>query len=181
MALVLALAFLPCHAIAQKALSPESVAVYRAFLSGYNNGSHTVLNIAEKTVLFSPSFDPDSTSSCLKGFGIDAAPSTQLHLLNAAILPDGLKARVISADKVSPRDPEDAIRNGKSVDEALRQDFAAGVLTLSEVVFNADHTKALLSYSFYCGSLCGHGGAMLFEKHSGQWDKGKPVCGSWVS
>jgi hypothetical protein len=36
--------------------------------------------------------------------------------------------------------------------------------SLKEIAFDKDRHYAVVSYSFWCGSLCGHGKTMVFEK-----------------
>ena len=38
----------------------------------------------------------------------------------------------------------------------------------------------MMSYSFRCGSLCGQGGTVVFEKKDGVWKKSQN-CGGWIS
>ena len=173
--------FCSFQSLAQGSLPPDTAAVYRAFLTEYNNDSDTTLNIADKTIAFGP--DPGSEDPCLKEIHMSAPPVKVTHSLDASILPDRMKARLISPAEArrSRRDPGDAIRQGKSVDDAVREGFAAGLLTLSEVIFSADHSRAVVSYEFICGRLCGNGGAILFEKRDSKWGHAKQVCGSWVS
>lgn len=46
-----------------------------------------------------------------------------------------------------------------------------GMLALSRVGFNSDHTEAIVSFDFACGSLCGHGSAWKLTKIDGKWQK----------
>jgi len=82
--------------------------------------------------------------------------------------------------QVREHDPGNAIRDGKPVDNAVSEGFEHGLFTLGEIRFNRDHTRAVVSFSFWCGSLCGHGNTMLLEKKNGAW-KQKKQCGGWVS
>jgi hypothetical protein len=52
---------------------------------------------------------------------------------------------------------------------------------MSEIAFDKEQGRALVSYSFVCGSLCGSGGVWLFEKVDGVWKKSERVCGGWIS
>jgi hypothetical protein len=38
---------------------------------------------------------------------------------------------------------------------------------MSEIAFDKEQQRALVGYSFECGSLCGSGGVWLFEKFDG--------------
>jgi hypothetical protein len=55
-----------------------------------------------------------------------------------------------------------------------------GLATLSEIRFDKQHKHAIVSYGFYCGSLCGNGGAVVLEKVDGAWRR-KSQCGDWIS
>jgi hypothetical protein len=44
-----------------------------------------------------------------------------------------------------------------------------GILRLTKVGFNKDRTEALVYVEFICPLLCGGGGNVLLEKHSGAW------------
>jgi hypothetical protein len=58
--------------------------------------------------------------------------------------------------------------------------FAHGLVTVSEIRFDKKHRHAIVSFSFYCGSLSGNGGAVLLEKIDGAWQR-KSQCGGWIS
>lgn len=78
-------------------------------------------------------------------------------------------------------DPGTAIRQGESVDEAVKNGFAHGLFTFSEIRFNKDHTIAVVSFSFVCGGLCGNGNTFVMAKRkTGEW-KRVHTCGGWVS
>ena len=181
----LAIAFL-CAAscLAQEPLSSNSVAIYRAFLTNYYGRSRGPINIIDETSLFGFEMGEQGSASCLKEAQLHATPSEQRHVLNRSIIPDGMTAHFIppeDRDK-SLRDPGDAIRSGGSVDDAVKKGVEAAVITLSEIVFDANHTHAILSYSFVCGNLCGNGGAVRFQKNShGVWVESNGRCGEWVS
>lgn len=73
------------------------------------------------------------------------------------------------------------MRKGVSVDAAVNNAFKNGLFELSEIAFDKAHRRAIVSYSFVCGSLCGNGGVWLFEKVDGVWKKSENVCGGWIS
>ena len=68
----------------------------------------------------------------------------------------------------------------KQLDNSLRDAFAVGLFTLSEIVFDKRHQHAFLAYSFVCGGLCGHGNTIVLKKVGGKWKQGK-MCRSWIS
>ena len=66
--------------------------------------------------------------------------------------------------EVEKNDPGKAIRKGISVDDAVRNGFAHALFTLSEIWFDKDHEHAIVSYRFWCGSLCGNGGTEVLVR-----------------
>jgi hypothetical protein len=86
----------------------------------------------------------------------------------------------LQAREVRKNDPGNAIREGKSVDDAVGNGFTHGLFTLGEIQFDQSRTHALVSFSFWCGSLCGHGTTTLMEKKDGVWMR-KKQCGGWQS
>jgi hypothetical protein len=97
--------------------------------------------------------------------------------------PDKLPS--VDADKqaviVQSNDPSNSIREGKSVETAVNGAFSTGLFSMSKIAFDKEQRRALVSYSFVCGSLCGNGGVWLFEKVDGVWKKSERVCGAWIS
>ena len=75
----------------------------------------------------------------------------------------------------------DFMQKNDDLDNAVTSAVAAGMMTLSEVVFDHTHRLAALSTSFQCGRLCGHGGIVLFELRNGHWKRYKQFCGGWQS
>jgi hypothetical protein len=80
-------------------------------------------------------------------------------------------------DKIKSIDPSHTSRKGKSVKDAVRDAFAAGLLSVSEVAFDENHLHAFMSYGFYCGSRCGQGHNLLFEKSREKWRVKDALCG----
>jgi hypothetical protein len=78
--------------------------------------------------------------------------------------------------------PQTIIREGrKSVEEAVEAVFISGVLSLSEIAFDKTHKYAIMSFSFACGRLCGHGETIVFEEAGGEWQETKRAYGFWIS
>ena len=128
---------------------------------------------------------PDETD-CMRGLSSESR-GNEVHRFRQEDLP-GLGAasdiRLVDpeahASEVREHDPGDAIRNGTSADDAVKDGFAHGLFTFGEIWFDRSHTHAVVSFRFWCGSLCGHGSTMLLEKRNGAW-KQKKQCGGWVS
>jgi hypothetical protein len=127
-----------------------------------------------------------SRNECLQGIQLEnlSAVSHSFHELTPDVLA-GTNARLVDPKKhaktAHANDPDKTIREGKSVEDAVRNAFAAGLFSLSEIAFDKDHHYAAVSYSFWCGSLCGHGSTMVFEKINGVWRNANRNCGGWVS
>jgi hypothetical protein len=166
-------------------LTAEQIAVYQAFLRSYNNGSDASLNLANKTVPLDLS-DLPADSPCLKGIKLENVQAARLntHLLDASLAVKGRVALVDpeqQRDKVKSNDPHKTMPEGKSAEDAVAAAFASGLLTLSEVVFDKDHHWAVMSFGFYCGRLCGHGGTIVLQKVGQEWKVTARHCDEWIS
>ncbi|HEY1499804.1 MAG TPA: hypothetical protein VGF88_09520 [Acidobacteriaceae bacterium] len=168
--------------LSNEPLTVEDQTIYRAFLTTYSTGAGGAVNVSDRTILFSPS-DMDQ-KGCLKGMDL-VGTGTSVHLLTADAVPshgyllvDPEKQRKV----IRKSDPGELIRQGKPVEDAVRQGFASGILTLSEIDFSDDLHFAVFTYSFYCGSLCGNGALLIYENIDGTWEpaKGKR-CSVWES
>ncbi len=113
-----------------------------------------------------------------------ASAAHSFRILTGYVL-GGKNVRLVDADKqaaiVQSNDPSNSIREGKSVETAVNRAFSTGLFSMSEIAFDNEQRRALVSYSFVCGSLCGSGGVWLFEKVDGVWKKSERVCGGWIS
>lgn len=165
-------------------LSSDQIAVYRAFLSSYDNGSKTKLNLSNRTAAIDFS-DLKPGEGCLKQITLDQSAGQQIHTFNSEF---GEFKNLILVDpekqekRIRENDPGALIQKGVNVQDAVTAGFAAGLLTLSEVVFDKTGQYAVLTFSFHCGALCGNGGTLVFEKTSdGKWQKTKRQCSSWMS
>jgi hypothetical protein len=166
-----------------KPFSADEVAIYRGILERWNSNSRGLLNVSNRTF----AIDRDlSDCGCLKGIEpqtiVSAAHS--FRILTADVLA-GENIRLVDADKqaviVQSNDPSNSIREGKSVETAVNGAFSTGLFSMSEIAFDKEQRRALVSYGFVCGSLCGSGGVWLFEKVDGVWKKSERVCGGWIS
>lgn len=172
-------------------LGPDEIAIYRAVLrqnAPDNSGAPATLNVAATTHpldLRSP-LDTLSDTGCLKGLRLDnlATASRSFHELSQDILPNNI-AHLVDPKKqkkiAHDNDPDKTMREGKSVDTAVRDAFGTALFSLSEIAFDKEHTHAVVSYTFWCGSLCGNGATWVFEKLGNEWKKTDRNCGSWIS
>jgi hypothetical protein len=164
-------------------LTDEQLGVYRVILSGWMSNEVTVLNLADLTEPFP---QENGSTSCFKGLDMEPDHPDVVHRFRAEDLVklSPAKLQLVSSEaqeeEVGKHDPGKAIRNGKSIDEALKDGFAHGRTWFSEVRFDKSHTHAVVFYGFHCGSLCGNGGTAILEKSNGKW-KVKSQCSIWMS
>jgi hypothetical protein len=172
--------------LSQSPMTSDQIEVYRAFLSSYTNGSKTPhLNLAKHTSTLELAGEKGE-GGCLKGIDLDetAHPESTIHEFDPKTsLPENI--RLVDTDDqgkiVQENDPDRTMRQGTPVHQAVDRAFATGLLTLSEVAFDKTRRHAVMSFSFVCGGLCGHGATLVFEKRNGQWKELKRDCGGWIS
>ena len=172
--------------VAQKAtgndtsLDPDSLAVYKVFLASYQNGSDSKTNVSETTIPFV--LDQSVCVADVDPEDLKVKKHTTHRLTAEQLSPEvRLVDRKKQSQKVKENDPGNAIREGRKVDDAVRQGFANGLLTMSEVVFDKKHRHAYMTFSFVCGGLCGHGGTVSFKKVGDKWRQEENQCGGWIS
>jgi len=182
----------PKPAVSKAPLTTEQVAVYRALLSDYMKDSQGTLNLSNQT-------EPlDLKASLAEGCvgklqleGSDRSDSIVHEIPNATkLLPNVVLVDPQQQEaKVKQNDPQQLIKKAleggprptdEQMDNSLKLAFSTGLFSFSEIVFDKAHRHALVSYSFVCGGLCGHGNTLLLEKAKNTW-KIKKTCSSWVS
>jgi hypothetical protein len=163
--------------------SADEVAIYRGILERWNSNSRSLLNVSNRTFPIDRDL-PDC--GCLKGKELQSIANAahSFHILTRDVLAEK-NIRLVDADNqaviVQSNDPTKSIREGKSVETAVNGAFSTGLFSMSEIAFDKEQRRALVSYSFVCGSLCGSGGVWIFEKVDGVWKKSERVCGGWIS
>jgi hypothetical protein len=172
--------------VSNKPLSVEQLAVYRVVLSSWMAQEMPALNLAVQTVPLGDT-SPSGDDSCSKGLDLEPASPTVVHRFRPQDLAQLGPARTLTLvdpdrqrKEVRDNDPEKTIGDGRSIEDAVRNGFAHGLATLSEIRFDKQHKHAIVSYGFYCGSLCGNGGALVLEKIDGVWQR-KSRCDEWIS
>lgn len=168
-------------------LSPDEIAIYRIVLQQYVSDSPGSLNVSATTEALDPTSPMNhfSDRECLHGIQLENidAVSHSYHDLTADVLPTR-DMKIVDPKKqseiVRSNDPSKTIRSGKSVDNAVNAAFATGLFSMSEIAFDKEHRHAVVSYGFWCGSLCGNGSTLVFEKVADRW-KIDHHCGGWVS
>jgi hypothetical protein len=177
----------PKPVLSKDPLTAEQIAVYRAVLMRYTGGGDTALNIANVTDPFGAG--SEFTGGCPKE---DAAPPPAIHRLDPAI---ALNSKMVLVDPhkqkemIEKNDPQNLLTTStkdhepvsdKDLDKSVQTAFATGLFRFSEIVFNKQHTRAVLEYGFVCGWLCGHGNTVILKKVRGRW-KVRKTCSSWIA
>jgi hypothetical protein len=85
------------------------------------------------------------------------------------------------ATMVRSHDPDNRMASGKTVRQAVSGALASGLFSMSEIAFDVEYHYAIVRYDFWCGSLCGNGATLVFEKIGGEWKRTDRECGGWVS
>ncbi len=167
-------------------LSADEVSIYNAVLRHYSGD--TALNVSRMTYPLDPSSPMSGLQrgECLKGIHLEniAAVSHSFHELPPDILPDK-KMKLVDPRKqtkvVHSNDPGKTIRKGEPVENAVESAFSTALFSMSEIAFDKEHRYAMVSYTFWCGSLCGNGSTLVFEKVKGEWRNTDRNCGNWIS
>jgi hypothetical protein len=158
----------------------EQTAVYHAFFLDYRHGSggadHTI-NAAELTETLQP--DDGDYSGCMKDFRQDPPTKVIRRLTKDFANEDNL--RIVDPKLYKVQDPAESIKNGLSVENAVESGFRSGLLTISEIIFDAKHRRAAFHYSFVCGQLCAHFETFVYEKQDSGWKRSKLSCGYGIS
>ena len=183
----------PKPVLSKDSLSAEQIAVYRAALADYMQEEDKALNLADRTEPFGFN-DFQDDKSCLKSANIqiDINKANFIQRLDPAV---ALSPKMILVDPdqqnetVKKNDAGNLIQRSiedqhpvtdRELGESVKQAFATGLFTFSEIAFNKLHSRAALKYSFVCGGLCGHGNTLLLKKVDGKWKVSKK-CGGWIA
>ena len=171
--------------VSDKPLTAEQLAIYRTVLKQYLSGEHGTLNLSIRTVPVETE-SPFAGHDCSKTLDMEPIQPNIVH----SFKPDDLtrldisSLRLVDPDQqgreVKKNDPGKKIRQGVSVDDTVKNGFAHALFSLSEIWFDKKHERAVVSYSFWCGSLCGNGGTLVIAKKGDQWSV-KTRCGGWIS
>lgn len=178
----------PKPKVSDESLTTEQIAVYRAVLKEYLNGSDDGLNLANLTVPLDR-----SEKECFKGMeSADWNISPVVHRLEPTLIS---KTKIVLVDPdrqasaIKQNDPQNLMKKAiddheevtdKQVEQSVRQAFQSALFSLSEIVFDKKHHRAVVAYSFHCGMLCGNGSTLLLKKVGQDWKVTKR-CGGWIS
>jgi hypothetical protein len=167
-------------------LSEDELAIYKAVLQRRLFEGWTSLNVSAKTYpLDATSHRSELDCECLQDIYLEESSLAfhSFHRLTRDILP-GKRMRLVDpetqAATVRANDPGRTMGE-KTVKQAVRDAFATGLFSLSEIAFDRDHRYAVVSYSFWCGMLCGNGATLVLEKIGGEWKITDRQCGGWIS
>jgi len=171
--------------VSDKPLSVEQLAVYRTVLKNYLSDGEGALNLSKQTLPIDNEA-PFGGHGCSKGMTMEPPPSTIVHSFQSDDLGrlgfPGL--HLVDPEqqsrKVKENDPGKKIRKGVPVDAAVKNGFANALFSLSEVWFDRAHQHAIVSYRFWCGSLCGNGGSLVLLRQNDSWSV-QNQCGGWIS
>jgi hypothetical protein len=179
----------PKPSVSDTPLASEQIAVYRAVLGVYLKGSDGVLNLANIT----EPLDGIDTA-CARGLdaGVAKESASIVHRIAPSTVAD-TKIDLVDSDRqqatIKDNDPQNLMRKAiddhqkitdEQLDQSLKIAFGTGLFTLSEIVFDREHRRAAVSYSFVCGGLCGNGNTLVFKKVGHSWKVAKR-SGGWVS
>jgi hypothetical protein len=171
--------------VSDKPLTAEQLAVYRSVLGNWMESELSTVNLSVQTEPLQSS-GPAGDQECAKGLKLEPGPAALVHRFRAQDLPQLGSDKIVLVDPdrqrkdVAENDPERTIGKGRSIEDAVRNGFAHGLVTLSEIRFDKGHKQAIVSYSFFCGSLCGNGGIVVLEKTETGWRR-KSRCQDWIS
>lgn len=176
--------------ISNEPLTPDQIAIYRAFLQNYA-GAPAPVHVANRTdALVDPQADDDDDDTgvpqCLKRLKIvfEKDAIGVAHMLDPSLAIPGRFMLVdpdLQAASVEENDPSKTMGAGKRSEDAVNQAFSTGLLSFSEIAFDKKHHVAVMSFSFWCGRSCGHGAIVVFKKKGGQWKISKKPCVEWIS
>jgi len=170
-------------------LTSKQLAIYRVVLVNYLKGSGRVLNLANITEPFD---EPDT--ACVPGLDSRVAKrsASTVHRIASSFVA-GTKITLVDSSRqqatIKESDPQNLMRKAlddhqkitdEQLDQSVKSAFDTGLFTLSEIAFDREHRRAVLSYSFVCGRLCGNGNTLVLRKVGHNW-KVLKRRGGWVS
>jgi hypothetical protein len=151
-------------------LAADEIAIYRAVIKQWLSDGRESLNVSATTY-------PLDARSHRSGMGCDCLRGIYLETSRAFDSFHELPTDVLPGKKMTLVDPE----KRAAIVRADDGDYASGLFSLSEIAFDRDHRYAVVSYSFWCGDLCGQGATLVFEKIGGSWRTTNRFCGGWIS
>lgn len=179
----------PKTKVSDEPLTADQIEVYRVVLREYTRGSDAALNLANRT---QPLDQPELGGECLQGIDLEPGKVAMVHRLDPSVA-FGPKIVLVDPDRqqqqVEENDPQKVLKRAiddhepvtnKQLDNSVKKAFDTGLFSLSEIVFDRQHSHAVVAYSFVCGGLCGNGSTLILKKVGQKW-KVSRRCGGWVS
>lgn len=152
--------------------------VYRAFAASYGEGN--AVNLANVTTRFDS--QNEDVLMCAPSVLLTTAATRHFRTQTFAQSDfAGSPIRVVDPDiqrlLIRTHDPSRNIMGDDNIDEAIQAAFDAGLLQVSDVGFDITGQRAVLTFSFSCGMLCGHAGTAMLERRDGRWVRSQQECG----
>ncbi|HTW56938.1 MAG TPA: hypothetical protein VMD99_02285 [Terriglobales bacterium] len=158
----------PKPSVSNDGLTAEQVAIYRAALADFKptpGGSPQLANITAPLGRQHTAFE-----KCVAGIPEPSEQNTHppVHRLDSSVVA-GMGLPLVAPwevpqMRIGPPDPKSP---------------HLGLLTLSEIAFDREHLRAIVTYDFNCGGLCGHGKMLALTKSGKEWKISK-ICGGWL-
>lgn len=171
--------------VSTQPFTSEQLAVYRAVLGNWMANEMPTMNLSIQTVPLEAN-EPSGDKDCAKGLDLEPVAPALVHQFRDTDFAQLSSRRIVLVDPERGRkdaednDPDKTYGNGSSIEDAVRNGFAHGLATLSEIQFDKNHTHAIVAYSFFCGRLCGNGGTVVLEKTDAGWRR-NGRCQDWIS
>ena len=69
----------------------------------------------------------------------------------------------------------------KRINESIQTGRPVSIISLSSIAFNQSKSIAVLQFSLVCGTLCGYGETLVFDKTASGWVQRSQTCEAWIS
>jgi hypothetical protein len=183
----------PKPKVSSNRLTAEQIAIYRAVLFDYTRGADVALSLSNSTVPLDESA-ASFEKSCMPP-AVREPPTIAVPIVHRLDHRVALSPKMLLVDRdrqqetVNANDPQKLMKRAiddhesvseKQVNDSVKQAFDTGLFTLSEILFDKQHRRAVVAYGFFCGMLCGHGSTLALKKIGGKWKVSK-ICSAWVS
>ena len=156
----------------------DEQAIYETLLQSWLGRKHAP-QLVDQRLGPPPSATDNAECAGKLQFPEPIAGATESKTLDPAAL-DLPNTKLIDGEKWSPSDPEDAIRQGKTVNFAVAEGFSHSLIYFSRINFSHDRKDALVKFGMACGSLCGTGFTLRMHKSNGRWREVRR-CGGYIS
>jgi hypothetical protein len=157
--------------------------IYGKFLSNWNGGASHKLNVS-KSADVAARQDTKQYTDCANALGKHAPQWVKANPISnlGSVIGNLPYVHFVDPKHWQAVDPGTLIAKGESVSSAVSVGMAHSLITVSAITFNKSHTLAMFQFSSVCGSLCGTGGVVVFEKTPKGWVQQKArQCAGWVS